>query len=113
MVFERAEIGIVIGDMDGRVIESNPAFDRMLGYTRQELCNKPFAEYTHPDDALMEWPMVQEVLSDKRDYYEVEKRYIRKDGQIIWVRLIGNIVKIIRSRLKFAMMGKASPYSRT
>jgi PAS domain S-box-containing protein len=91
-VFERSEIGIAISDMEGRVLESNSSLERILGYTKEELKNRPFTDFTNPDDAALEWSFVQEVIAGKRDHYEIEKRYIRKDGQPIWVRLIGTMV---------------------
>ncbi len=93
MVFERAELGIAVGDIAGRVIESNPALEHMLGYTKEELRNRAFSEFTLPDDNELEWPLIQEVIAGKREHYEIEKRYIRKDGETIRVHLIGNLVR--------------------
>ncbi|HWQ47660.1 MAG TPA: PAS domain S-box protein [Methanosarcina sp.] len=88
-IFERSKMGIIVGDLEGRVIQSNPAVERMLGYEKEELRNKFFSEFTYPDDLNIEMPLILELMAGKRDYYEIEKRYIRKDGQIIWIRLIG------------------------
>jgi PAS domain S-box-containing protein len=93
MIFEHAELGIALGDLDGRIIESNPALEHMLGYTKEELHNKAFRDFTHPDDLLIELPQVQDLISGKRGSYEVEKRYIRKDGQTIWVQLLGHLLR--------------------
>jgi PAS domain S-box-containing protein len=92
-VFEHAEVGIAISDMEGRITESNPRLEQMLGYTKTELKNRLFTDFTNADDAALEWPLIQELIAGKCDHYEIEKRYIRKDGQIIWVRLIGNFVR--------------------
>ncbi|MDQ1281150.1 MAG: hypothetical protein QG670_2414 [Thermoproteota archaeon] len=92
-VFESAEIGIVLGNLEGQVLQSNPAFNRMLGYTAEELDHKRFTEFTYPDDVSLELPLVKDVIDGQRDYYEIEKRYVRKDGQIIWVRLIGSPIR--------------------
>ncbi len=102
-VFERAEIGIAIGDLEGRVIGSNPALERILGYTQPELHLKAFTEFTHPEDAKKESSLVQELLSDQRDHYEIEKRFIRKDGQEILVRLIGGLVKTQQGEPQFGI----------
>jgi len=92
-VFERAEIGIVVADTDGRVIEVNPALARILGYTRQDLLNRSFTEFTHPDDIDAEWSLIREVLAGKRNYFEIEKRYVRKDSQTITVRVVASLVR--------------------
>jgi PAS domain S-box-containing protein len=92
-VFEQSEIGIALGDMQGRVIANNPALEHMLGYGKGELKNKFFGEFTHPEDITLETPLVSELKEGKRDFYEIEKRYIRKDGQMIWVKLVGSVFK--------------------
>ncbi|MHB1133182.1 MAG: sensor histidine kinase [Chloroflexota bacterium] len=89
-VFERAGTGIALGDLDGRILVSNPALEHILGYTKEELAQKVFAEFTHPDDLVIELPLAQELVEGKRDHYEIEKRYIRKDGQVIWARTVVN-----------------------
>lgn len=91
-VFNKSALGIAIGDMQGRVVESNFALENILGYSKEELKCKAFSEFTHPDDVNIEWSLIKEVLAGKRDYYEIEKRYIRKDGKTIWVHLTGNLI---------------------
>ncbi len=89
-VFEKTALGIAIGDPTGHLIKCNGAFQRMLGYSEKELCDKVFSEFTHPIDAKKEWSLVEEIVAGKRDYYKIEKRYIRKDGQIFWGQTISN-----------------------
>jgi PAS domain S-box-containing protein len=91
-VFEKTALGIVIGDMEGHVVESNSALQRMLGYDEDELKGKLFSEFTYPDEINLEWPLIRDLVAGKCDKYEIEKRYIRKDGEIIWVHLTGNII---------------------
>ncbi|MDP4197249.1 MAG: PAS domain S-box protein, partial [Bacteroidota bacterium] len=91
-VFENAAIGIIIGDLDGRVININPALERMLGYSSGELHGKPFYEFTHPDDVLKENLLIEGILSGDSNHYDIEKRYIRKDGQIINVQFKGSFI---------------------
>jgi PAS domain S-box-containing protein len=91
-VFEKTALGIVIGDMEGHVVECNSALGLMLGYSVEELKGKLFSEFTYPADANLEWPLIRDLMAGKCDKYEIEKRYIRKDGEIIWVHLTGNII---------------------
>jgi PAS domain S-box-containing protein len=92
--FETTPLGMALrGDLDGRVTASNSALEEMLGYSKDELRGMPFSEFTHPDDAQGEWELARSVLSGETDRYELEKRYIRKDGRIIWVRLVGTLTR--------------------
>jgi two-component system NtrC family sensor kinase len=58
----------------------------MLGYSEEELQGKTFAELTHPDDLQSSMELYEELMSGRRDGYGLEKRYLRKDGTVRWVR---------------------------
>ncbi|MCW4000855.1 MAG: PAS domain S-box protein [Candidatus Bathyarchaeota archaeon] len=88
-VFECAAIGMTIGDMAGHVVESNFALESLLGYSKDELKGKLFSDFTYPDDVNLEWQLINEMKAGKRDFYAIEKRYIRKTGEVIWVHLTG------------------------
>ncbi|OGP72670.1 MAG: hypothetical protein A2W09_01475 [Deltaproteobacteria bacterium RBG_16_50_11] len=92
-IFERVAVGIALVDMEGRLMKSNPALQVMLGYLEEELRNRIFTEFTHPDDATVDMGLFQEVVAGKRDHYQMEKRYIRKDGAVIWARLTVSLVR--------------------
>ncbi len=96
--FETAGIGIALVDMQGHPIKSNPALQRMLGYSEEELRRMLFTEFTHPDDRQRDWELYQELLAGKRESYETEKRYIKRDGQIVWGHLTASLVKIADGR---------------
>lgn len=91
-VFESAPVGIVIGDLEGHVLESNVAFAQLLGCTPEELRGKPFQEFTHPDDLAAELSLVEEMLAGRRDHYQIDKRFLRKDGAVVDVRLTGGFL---------------------
>ena len=86
-MFWSAAIGLALVDRAGRPFETNPAICAMLGYTSDELRRLTFQEFTHPDDVLTDWNYYQDILDGKRDHYQIEKRYYRKDGALIWGRL--------------------------
>ncbi len=90
--FEEAAIGMNLVDLQGRTVTSNPAFQKMIGYTLEELRQMAFTDFTHPDDAGSNWALFQELITGKRGTYQLEKRYIRQDGQVIWVRLTASLV---------------------
>jgi PAS domain S-box-containing protein len=80
MVFERAPIGISIG-RDGMMSETNPALQRMLGYSPTELPGLHYLDITHPDDR--ELALQQELDERTRHAFAVDKRYLRKDGSSV------------------------------
>ena len=87
-VFEGASVGIVRCDLEGHTLEANPALERMLGYTAAELATMRFSEFTHPDDVEESLERFHELVEGARDSYRLEKRYYRKDGKLIWTRIV-------------------------
>ena len=70
--------------MDGRFIDPNPRFSEILGYSEAELRNITFAELTHPDDREVTIAAVRQLLAGEIPEYTLEKRYLRKDGSVVW-----------------------------
>ena len=87
MLFERASVGIISVGPDGRAVEANPAIERLLGYSPGELVGISFTAFTHPEDVDVSTGLFEELLERKRPSYQYEKRYVRKDGEVIWVRV--------------------------
>jgi PAS domain S-box-containing protein len=83
-VFEFAPIGIAFANKNGILSQINQAFQDILGYTQQELENLPFTEFTHPDDQLESLRLFQELVEGKHTHFSQEKRYLRKDGRMVW-----------------------------
>ena len=83
-IYTDAAIGIDIADADGSPIIANRALQEMLGYSEDELRRMVFADYTPPDAMADSLRLAQEVREGKRDHFTMEKRYIRKDGAVIW-----------------------------
>ena len=92
-IFDGAASGVALVDMAGQFLESNPALQRMLGYSGDELRRKVFTEFTHPDDAAIALDLYQELATGKRDHYRMEMRYTRKDGQLTWADLNVSLVR--------------------
>lgn len=92
-IFEGAAIGITLADLGGRLMESNPALQEMLGYTAEELSGMKFTEITHPEDIEPDLALHNELVAGKRNHFQMEKRYVRKDGQILWARLSVSLVR--------------------
>ncbi len=91
-IFECAPVGIAIADAEGRYAMANPAQCRMLGYNEEELIGRSFSEFTHHEDAQANLDLTALVRSGTTDMASLEKRYVRKDGSLIWVLLtVGRI----------------------
>ncbi len=87
LLFDRASVGIISVDRDGRAVEANPAVERMLGYGPGEMIGVSFTTFTHPDDVEVSKELYREMVEDDSSSYQYEKRYIRQDGEIIWCRV--------------------------
>lgn len=92
-VFERAYIGISITDLEGRVLEANHSLARILGYPRHELLGLNVAEFTHPDDQVLEALHVAELMSGKRDAFRMEKRYLTRSKGQVWIDLLVTVIR--------------------
>jgi PAS domain S-box-containing protein len=85
-VFENASIGIAISDIAGGLQRFNPAFCRLTGYTPEELQDERFPSLVHPDDRSENVKQVERMLKGEIQSFEIENRYVHKDGNPIWVR---------------------------
>ncbi|NLO97459.1 MAG: PAS domain S-box protein, partial [Peptococcaceae bacterium] len=85
-VFDKSKLGIATKGRDGKIIRCNKAFENIIGYSAEELAHMDWATITHPDDLEKENLLTEELLAGTRDYYELEKRYIHKNGNYIWTR---------------------------
>ena len=92
--FAHAAIGFSITDLDGRLLEVNPAYCAITGYAEAELrITEDFKTLTHPDDLAANIEQLNALKSGEIPAFTIEKRYLRKDGGIVWVR---NSVSLIR-----------------
>ncbi len=91
-IFESAAIGIVLADAEGRPSECNPAFERMFGYTADELVGMRISDFTHLEDAEETLMALQALIDGKLEHVHTERRCIRKDGSIVWVHIIASTV---------------------
>jgi PAS domain S-box-containing protein len=102
-IFEGAAIGISLTNLEGTVIGSNQCLQDMLGYSEDELHGMSFVKFTHPDDVEADWNLLQEMIAGERTHYRLEKRYIRKDGEMMWVRLSISLVRTPDGNPQFVM----------
>ncbi len=89
-LLEHAPVGINIVNRDSLFIETNAAYERITGYTAKELKGTSFKAFTHPDDLNKNVEWFDAFHAGESPASVIEKRYIRKDGRIIWVRIVNS-----------------------
>src|SRR5438128_318120 len=102
-IFHDAAIGIAVVDMEGHPVRANPALERILGYSAAELEGMVFTEFTHPDDVDSDWAVFQDLVAGNRNHFELEKRYFRKDGELIWGQLTVSLIRDEKGRPAYAI----------
>ena len=85
--FENAAVGIAHVAADGRWLLVNKRFCEIVGYSREEIAGKTFQDLTHPEDLATDLILVNRMIAGEISQYCLEKRYIRKEGSIVWVNL--------------------------
>ena len=95
MTIDHAPIGIALVSPDGRWLRVNKALCEMTGYTEGELLARTFQGITHPDDLDAQLEYVRQMLAGELATYELEKRLLCADGQVLW---IGLSVSLVRDR---------------
>lgn len=91
--FENAAVGVALVSTDGLILRANNSFARMLGYSVEELATRTFQDFTHPDDLATNLSVLNKTLVGEADSYSIEKRYVRKDGGIVWASLTVGCVR--------------------
>ncbi len=85
--FERASVGIAMVAPNGGLMNVNDAFCEIVGYSHEELARLTFQDITHPEDLDKDLNFLQQLVSGDVDHYELEKRYLRKNGETVWISL--------------------------
>src|SRR5437867_2157513 len=102
-VFENSAIGVALTDLNGRFMAVNRAYEEIVGYTEGELRTLSFLDITHEDYRKPNWALASELLEGKRQQFQIEKQYRRKDGSLIWVRNNVSLVPGTESMARFIM----------
>jgi PAS domain S-box-containing protein len=89
-IFDNPAIGIRISSTaeGGRIVEANPTYQKMLGYSAAELRERTIFDVTHPGDLPRNRELYDELTTGRRSSYRIEKRFLRKDGSVFWGRLM-------------------------
>jgi len=103
-VFDASPIGIAVENLEGQPIFVNPAFCSMLGFNEQELRSKHCVDFSPPEDAEKDWALFQQLRSGSTEQYQLEKRYFRRDGSLMWGLLSISLLNSHPSPLVIAMV---------
>jgi diguanylate cyclase (GGDEF)-like protein/PAS domain S-box-containing protein len=90
--FDGAAIGMALVAPDGRFLRTNHSLRELLGYPEEELLGKSFQDITYPDDLDVDLDHFGRMLAGEMRTYQVEKRYIHKDGHVVWAILSVSMV---------------------
>lgn len=92
LIFEEGPLGMVIINPNYGYERVNKCFCDMLGYTEEELITKTFADITHPEDREIDLDLAEKVFKGEIPSYQIEKRYIKKGGEIRWGSMIASVI---------------------
>ncbi len=92
-IFDEGPLGMAIVDLDYRFVTVNNALCRMVGYSEQELTGLTIAEITHPEDIEKDAQLAEKAFSELIPHFNVEKRYVKKNGEILWIALTATVVR--------------------
>ncbi len=87
-VFENAAIGMNLTSTEGRYVQVNEPLAQMLGYSVEELLNMTIFDVTHPEDEEVSKACLERMVRGEIDSLQFEKRYVRKDGRIVWADVL-------------------------
>ena len=85
--FENAAVGIAHVGLDGRWLDVNERLCEIVGYSHDEMLRRTFQDITHPDDLGVDLELFERLLAGETDHYQLEKRYVHRDGHAVWINL--------------------------
>ncbi|HEY3837280.1 MAG TPA: PAS domain S-box protein [Bryobacteraceae bacterium] len=103
-IFESAGVAISVVAANGVIVDCNPAMVRLLGYRKDDLCRRMhFRDITHPDDVEPSESWFADIVAGRLSRYQIEKRYYRRDGQLVWGDLTVSAVRHPSGRPSFVI----------
>jgi PAS domain S-box-containing protein len=102
--FNASPIGIALENLEGRPLFVNPALCSMLGFSAQEICSKSCVDFSPPEDAEKDWALFEQLRAGRIDRYQIDKRFLRRDGSLMWGRLSISLLNDRKSPMVLAMV---------
>jgi len=106
--FSVTAIGVAIETLNGQLVFANPSLCRMLGYSEEELLRKRCVAFSPVEQAKREWALFGQLKSGSIDHFQIDKRYTRRDGSLVWGRLTVSLIKTVNAPLVLAIVDDIS-----
>jgi PAS domain S-box-containing protein len=103
-VFNACPIGIALENLEGQPLFANPALCSMLGFSQEEILSKHCVDFSPREDAEKDWVLFRRLRDGSIDHYHLDKRYIRRDGSLMWGRLSVSLMNHRETPLIIAMV---------
>jgi PAS domain S-box-containing protein len=92
-IFESVTVGIKVLDLEGKILQTNPSFQSMIGYREDELAGNHFHKFLHPDDVRKAISLFQDVKMKGTSSFRFEHRTLHRDQSVLWVKTIFTVIK--------------------
>jgi PAS domain S-box-containing protein len=103
-MFDQSQVGKVqVDPVSGRYMRVNEAFCRFTGYSEEDLLGRTFFAITHPDDRAEDAARLQALRDGRMESFELEKRYVRPDGRVVWALVSVNLARDAAGRVRSAV----------
>jgi PAS domain S-box-containing protein len=102
-IFEDGPLGMLIADPDYRVLKANKALCEMLGYTEADLTGRSIGEITHAEDMEKSAGLSKQLLHGEVPLFRLEKRYVKKNGDLLWVNLTVTAIRGQEGKVLYAL----------
>jgi PAS domain S-box-containing protein len=103
-VFDASPIGIAVENLDGQPLFVNPALCSMLGFSEEEMRSKHCVQFSPPQDSQKDWALFEQLRAGSINHYQLDKRYFRRDGSLVWGRLSLSLLNHRPSPLVIALV---------
>lgn len=103
LTIDNSPMGVGTVDLNGRFVSTNQSYEKIVGYSKEELRNMSLYDITHPDDRAENRKLFNKIFSSNATGFSLEKKYIRKDGNIINVRVHAGAIHDIEGNPKFVL----------
>jgi PAS domain S-box-containing protein len=91
--YECAPVGIAETSVEGKFVKVNEELCRTLGYNQDELLQRSIEDVTHPEDSPLDIDLHRQLIAGEIPFYQIEKRFVRKDGSIVWTEMRRSAVR--------------------
>ena len=102
-VFNNSAVGICVADIRGKIVNTNPALQEMLGFSEDEMITKSLSDITNDEDKKLNETLYNELVYAKRGNYRMRKRYKCKDGSLIWCSVATSAIRDFHGKAQFVI----------